>query len=128
MASVPLTADNPISQGPMQSAAQTVHIPEKGEMFSGVLILVFVMELPAGGLYVTMKTSFLNFFPIRYSAEQKAFRSPKGGKILMIYCPEIDTGSFFSRKGGRGFSPSLPTIYPGGDFSIPVNFSSSFSP
>jgi len=45
----------------MQSAAQTVHIPEKGEIFSGVLILVFVMELPAGGLYVTMKTSFKRF-------------------------------------------------------------------
>jgi len=42
----------------MQSAAQTVHIPEKGETLSGVRILVFVMELPAGGLYVTMKTSF----------------------------------------------------------------------
>jgi hypothetical protein len=62
MASVPLTADNPISQGPMQSAAQTVHIPEKGETLSGVRILVFVMELPAGGLYVTMKTSFNIFF------------------------------------------------------------------
>jgi hypothetical protein len=46
----------------MQSAVQTVHIPEKGETFSGVLILVFVMELPAGGLYVTIKPPFI-FFP-----------------------------------------------------------------
>ncbi|MEA4880219.1 MAG: hypothetical protein VB045_01935, partial [Synergistaceae bacterium] len=59
------------------------------------------------------------FFPDQVFLEQKAFRSPKGGKILMIHCPEIYTGSFFSPKGGRGFFHFPPYYIPGRGFFNP---------
>jgi hypothetical protein len=88
----------------MQSAAQTVHIPEKGEMFSGVLILVFVMELPAGGLYVTMKTSY--FFLTRYILEKKSCLHGVG----TLFSHRVPT---FPAKGAKRDFLTFPQYIPG---------------
>ena len=90
-----------------------MHIPEKGETFSGVLILVFVMELPAGGLYVTMKTSFKSFYLTRYTVERKNSGSHAVGGFFINLVPPISPSRLFRETGDTGFSDFFPQYIPG---------------